>query len=208
MRAAWVGNQFEVFAVARRDADQERSVVRIELVADLAHRESTELTGGSLLQVAAAHRRGPPGTGKTFTAMYLARQMTDRTVLLVTGRQQGLIASVCAMARLLEPATVILEDVDLIAEDRARSDQNACSPLLFDLLNEMDGLRPDADVLFILTTNRPGALEPALAARPGRVDLAVEVPLPDAECRRRLITSYSKGLSLDLSGLDSWVCAP
>ena len=38
------------------------------------------------------------------------------------------------------------------------------------LLNEMDGLRPDADILFILTTNRPDALEDALAARPGRVD--------------------------------------
>ena len=38
------------------------------------------------------------------------------------------------------------------------------------LLNEMDGLREDADVIFILTTNRPDQLEPALASRPGRID--------------------------------------
>lgn len=138
---------------------------------------------------------GPPGTGKTYTAMHLAGRMSERTVLLLTGRSQGLIEEACAMARLLEPATVILEDVDLIAEERTH--QSSCdNALLFELLNQMDGLNEDADVLFLLTTNRPDILEPALAARPGRVDLAVEVPLPDAECRRRLFELYAKGLTL------------
>ena len=53
------------------------------------------------------------------------------------------------------------------------------NPLLFELLNEMDGLAEDADVIFILTTNRADLLEPALAARPSRVDQATEIPLPD-----------------------------
>ena len=35
-------------------------------------------------------------------------------------------------------------------------------------LNEMDGLKEDADILFVLTTNRPEQLESALASRPGR----------------------------------------
>ena len=34
---------------------------------------------------------GPPGTGKTLTAMYLAQQMPDRTVLVLTGQTLGLI---------------------------------------------------------------------------------------------------------------------
>ena len=42
--------------------------------------------------------------------------------------------------------------------------------LLNKLLHEMDGLRADAEILFILTTTRPEALEAALASRPGRVD--------------------------------------
>src|SRR5581483_4771482 len=50
---------------------------------------------------------------------------------------------------------------------------------------------------FVLTTNRPDVLEPALAARPGRIDLAVEIPLPDAAARRRLVVLYSRGLELD-----------
>ncbi|MGH2997442.1 MAG: hypothetical protein ACRDM9_14090, partial [Gaiellaceae bacterium] len=45
-------------------------------------------------------------------------------------------------------------------------------------------------------TNRPDLLEPALAARPGRIDQAIEVPLPDAEGRRRLLERYARGLDL------------
>jgi len=39
--------------------------------------------------------------------------------------------------------------------------------MLSKLLSEMDGLREDAAILFILTTNRPDRLEAALASRPG-----------------------------------------
>jgi ATP-dependent 26S proteasome regulatory subunit len=57
-------------------------------------------------------------------------------------------------------------------------------------------------VTFLLTTNRPDLLEAALAARPGRVDHAAELPLPDAEARRRLIALYQGGLVLELTDLD------
>ncbi|MFL5761007.1 MAG: AAA family ATPase [Thermomicrobiales bacterium] len=62
---------------------------------------------------------------------------------------------------------------DLIATERS-STRPGCGPLLFELLNELDGFREDCDVIFAMTTNRPEVLEPALSARPGRVDLAIE----------------------------------
>jgi cell division protease FtsH len=71
--------------------------------------------------------------------------------------------------------------------------------VLFELLNQMDGVEEDADIVFLLTTNRPDLLEPALAARPGRVDLAVEIPLPAAPERERLLALYSRGLESDVS---------
>jgi ATP-dependent 26S proteasome regulatory subunit len=40
------------------------------------------------------------------------------------------------------------------------------------------------EVLFILTTNRADQIEPALVSRPGRIDQAIEFPLPDEEGRR------------------------
>ncbi len=138
---------------------------------------------------------GPPGTGKTFTAMYLAGRMPERTVLLITGRGVSLLAQACAIARTLQPATLILEDIDLIAEERTGRDAGS-TPLLFELLNQMDGLADDADILFVLTTNRPEILEPALKSRPGRIDLALEVPVPDADCRRRLFELYGRGLKI------------
>ena len=140
---------------------------------------------------------GPPGTGKTLTAMYLVGQMPGRTVLILSGSSYGLVAPSCELARNLQPSMVILEDVDLVAEERGMGMMGE-NPLLFELLNEMDGLAEDADVIFALTTNRPDLLEPALAARPGRIDQAIEIPLPDADCRRRLLNLYGEGLDLRL----------
>jgi len=145
---------------------------------------------------------GPPGVGKTLTAMYLATQMPDRTVVLLTGRGLGTITSSVELAVALAPAIVILEDVDLVAMERTEEPMNA---LLFELLNAMDGLDADHDVLFVLTTNAPERLEPALASRPGRVDQAVELPLPDAEGRRRLLALYGEGLQLELDGSDALI---
>jgi len=148
---------------------------------------------------------GPPGTGKTLTIMYLANSMPDRTVLIVTVKGLGLISHTCAMARTLQPSIVILEDVDLIAEERTKRGKGSATPLLFELLNEMDGLSDDVDVLFLLTTNRPDLLEPALAARPGRVDQAIEIPVPDETCRRRLFEFYGRGLTLEVADLDRFL---
>jgi hypothetical protein len=146
---------------------------------------------------------GPPGAGKTLTLMYLLAQLNERTRILLSGRVMGLITQACQLARALAPSVVVLEDVDLIAEERDRD--HATGPLLFELLNEMDGLSEDTDVLFILSTNRPDLLEPALTARPGRIDQAIEFPLPDADCRRRLFTLYAKGLDLRADDLEDMV---
>jgi ATP-dependent 26S proteasome regulatory subunit len=91
--------------------------------------------------------------------------------------------------------------VDLIAQERTRPGADS-NPLLFELLNQMDGLAEDADVIFVLTTNQPDVLEPALASRPGRIDQEIEIPLPDAAGRRRLFELYSRGLSLRIADLE------
>ncbi len=140
---------------------------------------------------------GPPGTGKTHTIRYLAANLPGHTTLIITAEQMGLLPHYMALARLLQPAMVVIEDVDLIA--RAREDMNSpCEEsLLNSLLNEMDGLKDNADILFVLTTNRPEQLEGALAGRPGRIDQAIEVPLPDDIGRAKLVQLYGGGLDAD-----------
>ncbi|GAB3611571.1 hypothetical protein GCM10027414_36970 [Humibacter ginsengiterrae] len=82
------------------------------------------------------------------------------------------------------------EAIDLVAMERNMTPQ----PLLFEVLDALDGLDGDADVAFIMTTNRVDVLEHALAERPGRVDLAVEIPLPALAERQRLFRRYAHDL--------------
>jgi hypothetical protein len=132
---------------------------------------------------------GAPGTGKTHFIRYLISQLTGHTCLIVTAEQVAAFDEIMAIARALQPSIVIIEDADLLA--RARETRNDCSQVLLNsLLNHMDGLTDDAEILFVLTTNRPETLEAAVRDRPGRIDQAIEIPKPDAECRARLLDLY------------------
>ncbi|MDQ4049486.1 MAG: ATP-binding protein, partial [Actinomycetota bacterium] len=168
----------------------ERSTVEFD-----RQRESLRAAGRHLRRGILLH--GPPGTGKTLTATYLAEALEGRTVLVLTGPALALIRASCTMARSLQPSMVVLEDIDLVAEERTQMGPGTTS-LLFQLLNEIDGMGEDSDVIFVMTTNRADILEPALAARPGRVDQAVELALPDAAARARLIELFCEGLSVEL----------
>lgn len=139
---------------------------------------------------------GPPGTGKTHTIHFLAGALEEHTTLLISAEQVGLLTEYMTLARLLQPSIVVLEDVDLIARERTTMQGGCDEVLLNKLLNEMDGLKQDADTLFILTTNRPETLESALASRPGRIDQAIEFPFPDEAGRAKLIRLYSYGVTV------------
>lgn len=139
---------------------------------------------------------GPPGTGKTHTIRYLASNLPGHTTLIITAGQMALLAHYMKLARLLQPAIIVIEDVDLIARERENMGGPCEESLLNTLLNEMDGLKDNADIIFILTTNRPEQLEGALAGRPGRIDQAIEVPLPDDIGRDKLVRLYGRGLNL------------
>lgn len=172
----------------------ERQVLGIASQRDRLRASGQHVKRGLLLH-------GPPGTGKTLSVRYLVSNARDHTVVMLTGGALHLVRPACGLARLLQPSVVVLEDIDLVAEERGAV-PGYRNPVLFDVLNVMDGIEEDADVAFLLTTNRADLLEPALAARPGRVDLAVQIGLPDDEARRRLIELYARGLDLHLADLD------
>jgi hypothetical protein len=137
---------------------------------------------------------GPPGTGKTLIARWLTGALDGFTKLIVAAERYRLLPEALAMARALQPALVLLEDVDLIGADR--DGPWAGGGALNTLLNGMDGIAAEACVLFVLTTNRPEVLEPALAARPGRIDQAIEIGLPGEAERRSLVRRYAHRLGI------------
>lgn len=143
---------------------------------------------------------GPPGTGKSHTVQHLLGAAPEVTAIVLAGHALSLVRLATETAHAMQPAIVVLEDCDLIAEDRSFHD--GPQPLLFEVLDAMDGLGRDADVAFVLTTNRADLLERALAQRPGRVDLAVEIPLPDDEARRRLFRLYAADLPFSARALE------
>lgn len=174
-------------------ADLRRQVVGVARNSSRLRAVGQHLKRGLLLY-------GPPGVGKTHTVRYLMSELSGTTIFQLTGETLGGIRDACSIARTLQPAMIVVEDVDLIAQERDHYAGEGS--LLFTLLNEMDGLDDDADVVFLLTTNRPDLLEPALAQRPGRVDQAVHIDLPDRASRRRLVDLYRGRLEVDLTRLD------
>ena len=142
---------------------------------------------------------GPPGTGKTLTVRHLLSETPGITAVLLTGSSIVHIAAAAEIARTFAPSIVVLEDIDLVAMQRHATPQ----PLLFEVLDALDGLDGDADVAFVMTTNRVEVLERALAERPGRVDLAVEVPLPALAERERLFRRYAGTLPFTAAALDA-----
>lgn len=178
----------------------EGTLARVErhVVGAVRHRDALRAAGQHLKRGLLLY--GPPGTGKTHTVRYLLAAMPGVTCVVLSGNALGLVSDATELAHALQPAVVVLEDVDLIAEHREM--HMGPQPLLFTLLDAMDGLTAEADVAFILTTNRADLLESALSQRPGRVDLAVEIPLPDETARRALLGLYARDLPVTPAALD------
>ncbi len=179
----------------------EGTLTRIErhVAGPVRHRQALRDAGQHLKRGLLLY--GPPGTGKTHSVRYLISQLPGVTCVVLAGNALSLVMAATELAHALEPALIVVEDVDLIAEHREL--HVGPQPLLFTLLDAMDGLTAEADVAFVLTTNRADLLEAALSQRPGRVDLAVEIPTPGASARRALLDLYTADLPLSAEALDA-----
>ncbi len=200
----WLKIRFHEFAAVEKSEiilpPETMQLIERNVMSFYKHSDSLRKAGKSLKRGILFY--GKPGTGKTITAKYLAQHLAGVTVFLLSGEQLWLVKEAFQLARLLAPSLVIMEDVDLIAHTR---DETLGQTILHQLLNELDGLTKETEIIFLLTTNRPEVLEPALALRPGRVDQAIKFPLPDPICRQRLIEQYAKGVELQVKDMERLV---
>lgn len=173
----------------------ERNVVDLHRRREILKAHGVPVRRGVLLY-------GPPGTGKTFACRYLCGKLPHTTRILVAGTGLLQVKSIFNLARLLQPALVVLEDVDLVFASR---EINLYSSVLGELLDQMDGLRPFEDVGVILTTNAIDRLEAAIKDRPGRISQCIYFGPPNAELRRRYLERYLRDYPAPTLDIDALV---
>jgi adenylate kinase family enzyme len=127
---------------------------------------------------------GPPGTGKTHTCKYVAYKLPDATKIVASGNALGQIRNICNIAKMFQPAIVILEDIDLMFVDR---DINHNNGLLGELMDQLDGFSEKDEVIFIMTTNSISRIESAIKDRPGRVSQCIYMGSPSRILRERYL---------------------
>jgi hypothetical protein len=133
---------------------------------------------------------GPPGTGKTALCRVVAAELAGNVTVIIcnAGVAHGWLRSLYAEVAHLTPAVVIIEDLDLIVGDREEGSTNKGA--LAEFLNVLDGLMTEhSGVATIATTNDPRTID-AAAKRSARFDRIVDVPLPDADARGRILSVY------------------
>ncbi|QSG12235.1 ATPase of the AAA+ class, CDC48 family [Halapricum desulfuricans] len=177
-------------------ATLERAVEWPLLYGPLFEATDTEPPSGVLLH-------GPPGTGKTLLARALAGEsgvnfihvngpeLLDRYV----GESEESVREVFDRARQTAPTIVFLDEIDAIAGRRGDSNE-VTERVVSQLLTELDGVAENPNLVVVAATNRKAAIDDALL-RPGRLEEHIEVPLPDADARRKILDVHTRDKPLD-----------
>ena len=151
---------------------------------------------------------GPPGTGKTsFVTAFAAERgievftITPSLVMGDNGERKVLeIIEQAKKAAQISGKLVILliDEIDAVAQKRSSSSSDK---VLVMLMNEIDKLKASDNVIVFATTNRREALDQAII-RSGRLDQSVEVGLPNAEAKEKIMNIYLKNLKV-IEGLNA-----
>ncbi len=150
---------------------------------------------------------GPPGTGKTLLAKAVANETNATFIKIVAsefvkkyiGEGARLVREVFELAKEKAPAIIFIDEIDAVAAKRLKSSTSGDREVqrtLMQLLAELDGFESRGDIGIIGATNRPDILDPALL-RPGRFDRFIEVPEPNEEGRREILSIHTSKMNLD-----------
>lgn len=137
---------------------------------------------------------GPPGTGKSLTAMALAK--STRWAFLSTSGQELLsstekIDSVLKKAADIRPCIVFIDEADDVLADRRMSPMSKATTNK--LISAMDGAGGRLkDVVFIAATNAPDMIDEA-ALRGGRFTEKLEFLIPGTEAVQRFVSKWMAG---------------
>ncbi len=150
---------------------------------------------------------GLPGTGKTMLAKAVAHE-SKATFIHMSGSElvhkfigEGaqLVRDIFQMAREKAPSIIFIDEIDAVGSIRTHDGTTGSAEVnrtMMQLLAEMDGFRTRGDIKIIAATNRIDILDPALL-RPGRFDRIIEIPMPSAEGRIKILEIHSRKMKME-----------
>ena len=149
---------------------------------------------------------GPPGTGKTLLAKAIAGEANvpffsisgSDFVEMFVGVGASRVRDMFEQARKNAPCIIFIDEIDAVGRARSQGmsgGHEEREQTLNQMLVEMDGFEGNEGVIIIAATNRVDILDKALL-RPGRFDRQVQVSLPDALGREKILKVHSKKVPL------------
>lgn len=137
---------------------------------------------------------GPPGTGKTLIGRAIASKSGAKFFNISAsslmskwvGEGEKMVRALFAVARVMQPAVVFIDEIDSLLTQRTESDQEASRRVKTEFLVQMDGAGTSRDdrVLVVGATNRPQELDEAARRR---LVKRLYIPLPDDDARRSMV---------------------
>jgi len=91
---------------------------------------------------------------------------------------------------------IVIDEIDAVFRKRSASEDSGSATrasAVNQILSKLDGVNAIPNVLLIGMTNRRELLDDALL-RPGRLEVQIEIPLPDKEGRREILQIHFEGL--------------
>jgi vesicle-fusing ATPase len=178
--------------------------------------ESEELAALGLTPVRGLLLYGPPGTGKTLLARQIARALRARAPKIVSAPElldrwvggseklvRGLFVeaenelAVCnGDATRSALHVIVIDEIDAVFRRRSSGEDSGeatRASVVNQILAKLDGINQIDNILLIGMTNRRELLDEALL-RPGRLEVQIEVPLPDKEGRREILQIHFEAL--------------
>ncbi|KAL3215284.1 hypothetical protein MRX96_006555 [Rhipicephalus microplus] len=158
---------------------------------------------------------GSHGCGKTVIALAAASSCPGVTLFSLgaadvyspfVGDSEKVVSEVFRQARLRAPSAIFMDDLDTLVGRRSGEHSGSQERILSALLCEIDGIgsgvlqrsghtQDQQNVILVATTANPDAVDEALL-RPGRFDLIVYVPPPDAQTREQILKVSTAKMAL------------
>jgi transitional endoplasmic reticulum ATPase len=149
---------------------------------------------------------GPSGTGKTLLAKAVATESEANFVSVRgpellskwVGESERGIREIFRRARQAAPCVIFFDEIDSIAPIRGAGGETAVTErVVSQLLTELDGMENMHGVVVLAATNRADMIDTALL-RPGRFDKIIQIPLPDKDSRKSILSINVKEIPAEM----------